>query len=72
MAVYDGAEVILKPVFGTLPASETDPSDVRRLLSKRYRVRCQMRIRAWTAVVTVPLSEPQLERRRLDPMACAP
>jgi len=59
-------------VFGTLPASETDPSDVRRLLSKRYRVRCQMRIRAWTAVVTVPLSEPQLERRRLDPMACAP
>jgi len=47
-------------VFGTLPASGTDPSDVRRLLSKRYiyRVRCQMRIRAWTPVVTVPLSEP--------------
>ena len=31
-----------------------------------------MRIRAWTPVVTVPLSEPQSERRRLDPMTRAP
>ena len=62
--MHDAADVILKPVFGTLPASETDPSDVRRLSSTKGR--CQMRIRAWTPVVKVSLSESQAVERRLD------